>query len=171
MEGVNAVIINASVNTGDIIFQLLAFAVLLLLLRKYAWGPLMGVMKKREEHIAGEIDSAEKSRKEAESYLAKQTEELKAARVEAQSIIEAARKQSELQSEQIIATARDEADKLKESALAEIAQEKQLAIATLRNEVANLSVQIASKVIAKELDEKNQRKLINDYLQEVGEGR
>jgi F-type H+-transporting ATPase subunit b len=171
MEGVNAVIIGVSVNTGDIVFQLLAFLVLLILLRKYAFGPLMGIMKKREEHIGNEIDAAEKSKIEAEAYLSKQTEELKKARVEAQSILEASRKQGEQQGESILAIAREEANKLKESALEDIEREKELAIESLRNEVASLSVKIASKVISKELDEQNQAKLINDYLQEVGESR
>lgn len=164
-------VLGLNLNTGDILFQLVAFLILMLLLRKYAFGPLMKIMKDRELHISNEIDAAEKSRKEAEANLAKQTEELKTARVEAQSIIEAARKQSELQGEEILAAARTEATRLKDAAVSEIELEKERAIETLRNEVATLSVKIASKVIAKELDEQNQAKLINDYLQEVGEGR
>lgn len=50
-----------SFNGGDIVFQLLMFIILLALLKKYAWGPLMGVMKQREEHIANEIEAAEKA--------------------------------------------------------------------------------------------------------------
>ncbi len=161
----------AGVNTGDILFQLLAFIVLLFLLRKYAWGPLMGIMKKREEHISNEINEAEKSRKEAQSYLDEQTAALKEARKEAQALIEAAKKQGEQQGEDILRAAREEANRMKESALSEIDREKEQAVQTLRNEVATLSVQIASKVITKELDEQAQQKLVNDYLKEVGEGR
>jgi F-type H+-transporting ATPase subunit b len=170
MEGVNAVVLGA-IYVGDIVYQLVAFLILMLLLRKYAFGPLMKIMKDREQHISNEIDASEKSRKEAEAYLTKQAEELKKARVEAQSIIEAARKQSEQQGEEILVAARNEATRLKDAAVSEIELEKERAIETLRSEVATLSVKIASKVIAKELDEQNQAKLINDYLQEVGESR
>ncbi|MGC4377374.1 F0F1 ATP synthase subunit B [Fictibacillus sp. Mic-4] len=160
-----------AVNSGDILLQLVAFLILMALLRKFAWGPLMGIMKARQEHINGEIDAAEKARKEAESNLALQIEELKKAREEAKAIIDNAKKQGEVQGEAIIKAARLEADRLKEEAIADIASEKDKAVAALRNEVASLSVMIASKVIAKELDEKSQEKLIDDYLKEVGESR
>ncbi|WP_090239820.1 F0F1 ATP synthase subunit B [Fictibacillus solisalsi] len=159
------------VNGGDILFQLLAFIILMLLLRKYAWGPLMGIMKERQTFITNEIEAAEASRKEAEEHLAAQIEELKQAREEARAIIENAKKQGEAQGEAIIQASREEAERVKESALADIASEREKAVATLRKEVASLSVMIASKVIAKELDERSQEKLIQDYLQEAGEAR
>jgi F-type H+-transporting ATPase subunit b len=165
----NLVLGAGGLNEGDILFQLVAFIILMFLLRKYAFGPLMGIMKKREEHISTQINDAEQDREEAKAYLAKQMEELKTARLEAQSLIEAAKKQGEQQSEDIVKAARQEAERMKDAAVAEIGREKELAVETLRNEVASLSVKIASKVIAKELDEKNQEKLINDYLKEVGE--
>ena len=159
------------INTGDIAFQLVSFIILLVLLRKYAWGPLMGIMKERQSHINSEIDAAEQSRQEAKTYLETQVEELKKAREEAKAIIDSAKKQGEAQGEAIIKASRDEAERVKEAALAEIASEKEKAVATLRQEVAALSVKIASKVIAKELDENSQEKLINEYLKEVGESR
>ena len=55
----------AAFNGGDIVYQLVAFIILLALLKKFAFGPLIGIMKKREEHVAGEIEAAEASRKEA----------------------------------------------------------------------------------------------------------
>ena len=71
-------------NGGDIIFQLFMFLILLALLKKFAWGPLMGIMKQREEHIADEISAAEKSRLEAKKLLEEQRYLLKEARTEAQ---------------------------------------------------------------------------------------
>ena len=67
----------AHFNGGDIIFQLLIFIVLLALLKKFAWGPLMGIMKTREEHIANEISAAENSRLEAKKILEEQRNLLK----------------------------------------------------------------------------------------------
>ena len=71
----------------------------------------------------------------------------------------------------LLCAARTEADRLKESAKLEIEQQKEKAVAAIREQVASLSVLIASKVIEKELTEKDQEKLINDYIQEIGEER
>jgi F-type H+-transporting ATPase subunit b len=158
-------------NSGDILFQLVTFIILLALLKKFAWGPLMGIMKQREEHIAGEISAAEQSRGEAKQLLEEQRTLLKEARTEAQGLIENAKKQGDVQREEIMALARAEADRLKESAKLEIEQQKEQAVATIREQVASLSVLIASKVIEKELTAADQEKLINEYIQEAGEGR
>ena len=147
------------------------FIILLALLKKFAWGPLMGIMKQREEHVANEIDTAEKSRKEAQELLEEQRNLLKEARKEAQELIENAKKQGEIQREEIIVAARAEAERLKETAKLEIEQQKEKAVAALREQVASLSVLIASKVIEKELNEEDQEKLINEYIQEAGEER
>ncbi|XJZ27142.1 F0F1 ATP synthase subunit B [Bacillota bacterium Lsc_1132] len=158
-------------NSGDIIFQLLVFLVLLALLKKYAWGPLMGIMKQREDHIANEINAAENSRLEAKKLLEEQRSLLKEARTEAQNLMEGARKQGDVQREEIVAAARTEAERIKEAAKLEIEQEKEKAVAAIREQVASLSVLIASKVIEKELTVEDQDKLISQYIQEAGEER
>ena len=162
---------HAGLNTGDILFQLAAFIVLMLLLTKFAFGPLMGIMKERESHVASEIESAEKSRAEAAALLEEQRTMLKEARQESLALIEEAKKHGETQREEIIAMARQEAERVKESATREIEQQKEQAVAALREQVASLSVLIASKVIEKELSAKDQEKLINEYIQEAGEER
>lgn len=162
---------HSGVNAGDAIFQLVMFLILMALLKKFAWGPLMGIMKQREEHIANEIDEAEKSRQEAQKLLEEQRNLLKEARQEAQNLIENAKKQGDVQREEIIQAARAESARLKEQAKMEIEQQKENAVAAIREQVASLSVLIASKVIEKELDAKDQEKLINEYIQEAGEGR
>lgn len=165
----NSFILGATFNSGDIIFTVLGFLILMALLRKYAWGPLMGVMIQREEHIANEIDEAERSRKESNRLLEEQKQLLKEARTEAQTMIENAKQHGESQRDEIIQTAREEADRMKESARLEIEQQKEQALAAVREQVAALSVMIASKVIEKELNEEDQQKLINDYIQKAGE--
>ncbi|WP_050616592.1 F0F1 ATP synthase subunit B [Bacillus testis] len=156
-------------NGGDIIFQLLCFIVLLALLKKFAWKPLVNMMKEREAHVASQIDEAEKTRAEASRYVEEQRELLKQSRVEAQSLIENARKQGDIQREEIVTAARTEAERIKDSAKLEIVAEKEKAVTALREQVASLSVLIASKVIEKELNEADQEKLINEYLQEAGD--
>lgn len=161
----------AGFNVLDMIAQLVIFVILLALLKKYALGPLMKVMKEREDHIANEIDTAEKNRQEAERMAREAQEELRNTRQEAQKIIENAREVAKEQEKSIIARAREEAERLKESARQEIEQEKENAIQAVREQVSVLSVKIASKVIEKELREEDQEKLIQDYIKEVGEDR
>lgn len=149
-----------SFNGGDILFQLLAMLILLALLKKYALGPLLNIMKQREDHIAGEITSAEEKNKEAQQLIEEQRVLLKEARQESQTLIENAKKLGEKQKEEIIQAARAESERLKEAARTEIVKEKEQAVSALREQVASLSVMIASKVIEKELDEQAQEKLI-----------
>ncbi|KGP71968.1 ATP synthase F0F1 subunit B [Pontibacillus yanchengensis Y32] len=156
---------------GDMLFQLVMFIVLLVLLRIFAWTPLMNVMKEREDHIANEIDTAEKNRQDAERMSQEAQEELKKTRQEAHQIIEEARKTAKEQEQEILNSARAEGDRIKESAREEIEAEKDKAIQALQDHVATLSVQIASKVIEKELSEQDQEQLINEYIKELGEER
>jgi len=159
------------INLGDIFYQLLIFVILLALLKKFAWGPLMGIMKTREEHITNEINAAENSRLEAIKLVDEQRSLLKEARSEAQNLIENAKKQGDIQRDEIITIARSEAERLKEAAKLEIEQQKEKAITAIREQVASLSVLVASKVIEKELSANDQDELINQYIKEAGEGR
>jgi F-type H+-transporting ATPase subunit b len=162
---------SASFANGDMIFTLVSFIILLFLVRKVAFGPLMNMMKQREEHIASEIEAAEKNNQKTKKLVEEQRAIVKQSRVEAQELIERAKKQAEEQKEGIIAAAKAEAESIKESAVKEIQREKEQAIAALQAQVATLSVQIASKVIQKELKEEDQAQLIRDYINEVGEAR
>jgi len=156
---------------GDVVVQLVSFLILLWAIKKFAWGPLMKMMKDREEFVANEINNAEKSRVEAAKLLEEQRDLLKQARQEAQVLMDKAKHQADAQRESIIEDARKDAERLKNSALIEIEQQKEKAVATIREQVASLSVLVASKVIEKELNEQDQAKLIQDYIQEVGEKR
>ncbi|WP_225228742.1 F0F1 ATP synthase subunit B [Bacillus sp. PS06] len=161
----------SNVNLGDIIVQLAVFSLLLFLLRKFALDKVIAMMKQREEHIAGEINSAERSHQEAKQLIDQQQQLLKEARGEAQELIDSAKKIAEEQKAAMLQAAKEESDRFKESARKEIIQEREKAVTALREQVASLSVLIASKVIEKELSEKDQEKLINEYIQEVGEER
>ena len=163
--------LNDQVNLGDMIVTLLTFLLLLALLKKFAWGPLMGVMDKRAELIASEIETAEKNRMESEKMLAEQKAELKEASATAQSIVESARKQSETQSAEMIEAAREEVNRMKASAELEIATAKEKAVAAVREEFVSLSVLAASKVLEKEISEDDNRALIEETIVKAGEGR
>ncbi|WP_439144819.1 F0F1 ATP synthase subunit B [Virgibacillus profundi] len=153
----------------DMAVQLFFFIVLLLLVKKFAWGPVMNMMQKREEYVAGEIEAAESSRAEAEKASKEALAQLKQTKQEAQKMIEDAKNAGVRQEKDIIESARSEAARIKEAAQADIQTEKEKALQALQDKVASLSVLIASKVIEKEISAQDQEKLINDYIKEVGE--
>ncbi|PIC80212.1 ATP synthase F0 subunit B [Sporosarcina sp. P18a] len=147
------------------------FTILMVLLKKFAWGPLMGVMDQRAQLIATEIEQAEASRQESAKLLEEQRVLLKEARESAQSIVENAKKQGDTQREELIMAARAEANRMKESATLEIATEKEKAVAAVREEFVSLSILAASKVLGKEISEEDNRALIEETIVKAGEGR
>ncbi|MBT2570912.1 F0F1 ATP synthase subunit B [Planococcus sp. ISL-110] len=156
-------------NIGDILVTLVIFILLMVLLKKFAWGPLMGIMQQREDLIKSEIETAENSRLESHKLLEEQRSLLKDARTQAQEIVENAKKQGEVSREEIITTARAESGRMKESAVQEIANERDKAISAVREEVVALSLLAATKVLEKEISEEDNRQLINETIAKAGE--
>ncbi|MDQ0428320.1 MULTISPECIES: F0F1 ATP synthase subunit B [Caryophanaceae] len=156
-------------NIGDILATLVIFILLMLLLKKFAWGPLMGIMQQREDLIKSEIETAENSRLESHKLLEEQRSLLKDARTQAQEIVENAKKQGEVSREEIITTARAESGRMKDAAVQEIANERDKAISAVREEVVALSLLAATKVLEKEISEEDNRQLINETIAKAGE--
>lgn len=158
---------SGGVEYGTIIFQLVIFIVLLALLGKYAFGPVMNIMKQREEHIATEIEAAENSNNEARALLEEQKKATKEAHVQIQEMLELAKKRSDVQAEEIVAAAKKEAQALKEMAAADIEREKEKAVEAIQEQIAKFSVEIAAKIIKKELNEEDQKALVKGFMDDV----
>jgi F-type H+-transporting ATPase subunit b len=150
------------------IITLVSFGILYLLLSKYAFGPLFGMMEKRRVHIQDQIQAAEQNRKNTEQLLAEQKEAIQTARKEAYDIIEQAKITSSKLADDIVQQAKAETTRLKDEAIRDIENEKNKAVAALRSQVGAMSVLIASKIIEKQIDEKSQEQLVEHYLKEVG---
>lgn len=153
------------------LYVIVSFVILLLLLKKYAFGPLFGVLEKRSDMIQNQIQTAEQNRLESEQLLQEQRQAIQDARKEAYDIIEQARQTSVKQADDILAQAKQDAERMKEEALKEIALEKDKAVAVLRSQVSAMSVLIASKIIEKQIDEQTHKGMIEQYLAEVGENK
>lgn len=149
--------------------QIVAFLVLYWVLSKYAFGPLFRMMDKRKEHIQNEVSAAEKAHERANEAVKKQKEELEKARDEAYQIIENAKKQADTQGDKILANAKEQAERTLEQARAEIEREREKAVASLREQTAELSVMLASKIIEKEVDAEEQADEIERFLKQVGD--
>tara|TARA_R110001583_G_scaffold103863_3_gene251142 strand:+ start:29412 stop:29903 length:492 start_codon:yes stop_codon:yes gene_type:complete len=144
------------------------FVALLFLLKKVAWKPILGAVKDREDSINEALKSAENARKEMQNLTADNERILKEARAQRDGLLKEAREMKE----NIISEAKEEAqvqaNKVVEQAQATIQSEKQAAIADLKKQVAELSINIAEKVVRGELADKNkQTKLVEDMLKEV----
>jgi F-type H+-transporting ATPase subunit b len=150
-------------------FAAAAFVLLYWLLNKYAFGPLFGVMEQRRELIQNQLKTAEENRLQAEQLLQEQKQDIQAARKEAFQIIEQARTSSLRQSDEMLKQAKDESLRIKNEALTDIEAEKNKAVAALKSQVGAMSVMIASKIIEKQIDEKSQQVLVDQYLKEVGD--
>ena len=153
---------------GLIFWQLLIFGILFLFLSKYAWGPITKSLKEREKFISDSIKSAEKAEKELEKLNDKNKELVKEARKEREKILLEAKSISN----SIKNTAKEEAskitDKMIEDAKKMIEGEKMSAIKEVKVLVASLSLDIAEKVIQKNLkNESTQQKLVSDLIDKI----
>jgi len=151
-----------------IFWTTIIFVALLFLLKKLAWKPILGAVKDREDSINKALESADDARKEMQNLTADNERILKEARLQRDGLLKEAREMKD----KIISEAKDEAQiqasKVVEQAQATIQSEKQAAIADLKNQVAELSINIAEKVVKDELTDINkQTKLVEDLLKEV----
>lgn len=153
---------------SNFFIQLIAFGILYFLLSRYAFGPLLSIMEQRKQFVKEQLENAENSRKQAEQQYEEQKQSLQQARKDAYDIIEQAKQTSSKQADEIVQTAKSEASRLKDDAVKDIENEKNKAIAALRGQVSGMSVMIASKIIEKQIDDKSQEQLVNQYLNEVG---
>ncbi|HWQ89543.1 MAG TPA: F0F1 ATP synthase subunit B [Desulfitobacteriaceae bacterium] len=149
--------------------QIISFLLLVWLLSKYAWKPLMNMMEQRRINIENTLTQAQEERQQAEQIKKEYQDEMRQARQEAQELIAKATKVSEERTVEILALAREEAEKIKKSALVDIERERDRAVSEVKAQVADLSVAVAEKIIRQKLDMPNQEKLIEQFIQEVGE--
>ncbi len=156
------------VQWGDFLFYLLTFTVLIAAVKHFAWGPVTEMMEKRANKIANDIDSAEDARKKAEELAAQREEALKDSHVEASKIIDRAKQNGEQQKASIVDSAQSEVMTMKDNAKKDIEQQRQEAMSGIKNDVAELSIEIASKIIQKELNAEDQKALVDSYIEGLG---
>jgi F-type H+-transporting ATPase subunit b len=159
------------IDPGLIIWTLITFFLLLVLLGKFAWKPIIKTLQEREEKIKSSLEEAEKARRDAEGLIAKNNEVLAQAEREAQDIARKAKETADKLKSEITEQAKTEAAKLIASAKKEIDNEKNTALAYLKGEVAGMAVQAAGKIIAVNLDAEKHKKLVDDFIKEIPSGK
>ena len=155
-------------SVGLFFWQTVLFLALLFLLRKYAWKPILTAVNEREEGIKKALDSAENAKREMENLQADNQKLLNEARAEREAMLKDARDIKNKMIEEAKDQAKLEANKMIAQAQASIKTEKKAAIADLKSQVANLSIDIAEKVVRAELSNKDkQAKLVESMLGEA----
>lgn len=157
------------IEWGTMIWQVVIFLVLVAAVSKFAYKPAVGILKKRQDYIEGQIAAAERANAEANAVLEEQRAELKKVREEASSILERAKKQAEIEAAEIRKQSQESAARMIEDAKLEINREKEKALSSVRDQVAGLSVLLASKIIEKEMTEAEQQQTIEQFMRQVGE--
>lgn len=150
-----------------LVWQIINFFLLLFCLYKIGYKPVTAMMEKRRQTIQSNLEGAEREQQAAVALREEYEIHLKNARKEAQQIIETANRLSEQTKEEIVRTAREEAERLRAQAEEQISQAKDKAMGEIQKEVVQLSVVIAEKVLAKELDEKRQSEIIQEVIGEI----
>jgi F-type H+-transporting ATPase subunit b len=154
-------------SIGLFFWQLVLFIGLVLLLRKFAWKPILDAVEKREDGIKDALDAAEKAKLEMTNLQADNEKLLKEARAEREAMLKEARDIKNNTIETAKDEAQEQANKIIEQAQAAIESEKKAAMAELKNHVAGLSLEIAEKVVRTELSNKGkQLELVETMLAE-----
>lgn len=153
---------------GTILWATLIFGLLLVLLRAFAWKPIMGAIKSREQSIRDSLEAADQARKDMERLQADNEAIMKEARKERDVLMKEARDSRDKMISEAKNQAKTEADRIVEKAKTGIEKEKAAALSEIRNHVADLSVEIAEKILRESLqDRPGQDRLINKLLDDV----
>jgi F-type H+-transporting ATPase subunit b len=153
---------------GELIPAIVAFAVVFILLSKFAWPAISDMLDKRAETIKDSLEKAEAAKIEAERLLAEYRQTMAEARKEAATVLASARQSADATRAEAATKAQAEYDAMLVKAREAIEGEKNAAIAQLQASVADLTVAVAGKVIGSELSEAEHRKVIEKYLAEAG---
>jgi F-type H+-transporting ATPase subunit b len=143
------------------------FALFALVLGKFAWGPLLGIIEEREKSVRSAVDEAHLANAEAQKLLEQHREMVREAGRERAELIERAKTEAEQVRNDLVARARSEGDQLVQRAREQIEREKAAAILELRAEVADLAVEAASRIVTSSLTPENQRKLVDDFIRDL----
>jgi F-type H+-transporting ATPase subunit b len=155
------------VDVPKLLFQVINFLLLLYLLNRFLFKPVLKLLDEREARIRKGLEDAEAAARDRELAKAEREAALDEARKEAQAMVARANKIAEDSRAEILADAKAQADKVAARAREEITAEKEKAMAELRSTVADLALQAASQLVRSEMDAPTQRRLVEGFLKEV----
>lgn len=153
---------------GLLFWMVLTFLVVLYILKKFAWGPILTSLKAREDSIEEALDAAEKAREEMGKLKADNEKILAEARNERSQMLKEAKDLQQKMIDEAKQKAAQEADKMIEAARRSIENEKEAAISEMKENIASLSILIAEKILKKQLEDPHkQKELMDQYLKNI----
>ena len=148
--------------------QILNLFLQVYLIKRFLFKPVMAVIEKRRQLADSQLTEAEEANRQALQMKADYEKNLSEANADAREILQNARHQAELQGEAIVKDAKEQAAELKQKADADIAREKVRVFNEMKDEIGDIAMEIAGKVIGREVDEEDHKKLIEDVISQIG---
>jgi len=155
------------INVALSVWTAVTFAILIVVLGKFAWGPILQMMETREKTIADAIESAKKERAAAEAASAEMRAALEKARDESAELIRKNQQEVAAAKTELMAAAKKESDDLLAAARKTIQEEKRQAIAELRAQTVDMAIEAANRLVQMNMDEKKQKQLVEEYISQL----
>ena len=158
-----------SVNIWQILFSLANLIILFLIIKKFLFGPVERMLKNRQEQLDSLYSDAEKSRQAAKDDELLWQSKIKSADTEAKDIVENARKKANLKTDRLISKAKDDAEDILRQAEADARLEREKSTDTMKKEIVEISAALAEKILKREIDLDDHRKVIDECLDRLGD--
>lgn len=158
-----------AVMPWTIILQICNLLLQMFLFKKFLLKPVQNIIRQRQELANADLDAAKTARLEAESAKEEYEKHLTSARDEAAALVRSAAQTAQSRSEQMLLEAKEEAAAIRAKASSDIARERKNAVNEIKNDISGIAVSIASKVVEKEIDEKDHEALIQEFIDQMGE--
>ncbi|MFC2103217.1 F0F1 ATP synthase subunit B [Bacteroidota bacterium] len=155
------------INPGLIVWTILTFVILLIILKKVAWKPILTALENREKEIADSLNRAEEAKADAQKILEENQASLAKAEEESKKVIDQSRVYAENLKEQMLKDSKEQAKKIVEDATVEIDRKKEAAFDELKNQIAEISVTAAEKIMKQNLDADKNKQIVDKYLSEI----
>lgn len=156
------------ISLTDVVLVCISTFLIVLIAKKFFWDKLLAYIQKRQDMIQDNIDSSVKIKEEAQSIKERYDEKMKNAGKEAHAILESARASAAQEKQQILNQTQDEVVRLKKQAQEEIERDKRNAQKDMKEAIGSVALEISKKLLKKEVDEQEQKKYIDDFIDEAG---
>ncbi len=158
-----------SVNIWQILFSLANLVILFLIIKKFLFGPVERMLKNRQEQLDSLYSDAEKSRQSAKDDELLWQSKMESADSEAKDIVENARKKANLKTDRLISKAKDDAEDILRQAEADARLEREKSTEAMKKEIVDISLALTEKILKREIDMDDHRKVIDDCLDRLGD--
>ena len=153
----------------DMLLVCISTLIICLIAKHYFWDVILDYFQKRQDAIAADINAGSEARKSGEDYKAKYEKQMANVKGEAHEILESAKRNASAEKKDILAKARLEAEGLKTKAMQDIEREKVQAAKEMKQTITDVAFEAAGKIIGKELDESQQQKYVDDFIEHAGD--